>query len=361
MARTTKKETDQRLLIDISWEALLKLVILAIIIWAVLALRNILFLIFVVFIFVAAVNPTIRAMQRYLSRPIAVTFFFTILFLVILGLSYLFLPKVIEQINQLVKNFPVFLETLRPFLDSLDPGRYTQLIDTTVQNLSSNAERVGSNVVQTMIGFFGGLTTIIVGFVLSFYLLLEERNAKEFFHQIMPTDRYHAVYSTLRKISIQLGNWIRGMLGVMLVVGVLNIIAFWALGLPSPLALGIWSGLAEAIPYIGPFIGVIPGLIVAIADGELWRVVLVIVINFFVIQQLQNFYITPKIMSKAIGLSPVLVILAIMVGIELFGIIGAIIALPMAAVISVVVSEWSNLRQLWQQSPSALAQAEEEE
>lgn len=345
-----KNEEPKRLLVDISWEALLKVVIMAAAIWAVWALRSIFLLLFVVFIFVAAVHPTITRLQRYMSRQLAVTFFFTVLILILTALSYLFIPRLIEQFTQLIRNFPIFLETLRPVLESLDPNKYSQVLDDAIKNLGSSASQVSGNVVNAVANFFGGLTTLIIGLVLSFYLLLEEKNAKEFLHQVMPTDRYQAAYITLRKISAQLGAWIRGQFAVMMVVGVLNVLAYFLLGLPSPLALGIWAGLAEAIPYIGPFLGVIPGLIVAIASGEVLKVVLVIAINYFLVQQLQNFYITPKIMGKVIGISPVLIILAITVAIALFGIVGAIIALPVAAMISVIVSEWPNLQRMWVQA-----------
>lgn len=347
------KKDPQHVTFDISWHALLKLVIMAVAIWAAFTLREIIFMIFVVFIFVAAVNPTVKMLQKYMSRGIAVAFFYVLLLLVAVLLSYLFVPVFIRQVNQLSEIFPNFIASLRPLADSLEGEKYTNLIDSAIENFSGQVQNVGGNFFATIMGFFGGIATLITGFVLSFYLLLEEKNAREFFHQILPADRYQAVYSTLYKISVQLGAWVRGQLTIMLVVAVLNAITYAIIGIPSPLALGIWSGLAEAIPYIGPVLGVLPGIFLALSEESILKLVLVVVLNFFLIQQVQNFYITPKVMGKVVGLSPVLIILAIMVGISLFGVIGAVIALPVAAIISVVVSDWPNLRVLWQQPGSS--------
>ena len=343
-----EKKDKQVVSLDITWEALIKLLAVAVAVWAAFALRDIIFMVFVVFIFVAAVSPTIRSLQRHMSRPIAVALFYTILVGGAALFSYIFIPALLVQINQLGKMLPTFLDHLKPLVQSLQSAKYSNILDSAIQNASSGAQNLGDNFYSTLLTVFGGIATLVSGLVLSFYLLLEEKSAREFFHQIMPADSYQAVYNTIRKISVQLGAWIRGQLTIMLTIAILNAIAFAILGIPSPLALGIWSGAGEAIPYIGPVIGVFPGVVLALTSGSVIKVILVVAINYFVIQQIQNFYITPKIMSRVIGLSPVLIILAILVGITLFGLIGAIIALPVAAIISVVVGDWSNLRAMWQ-------------
>jgi predicted PurR-regulated permease PerM len=338
---------------DISWSTIIKILITAIAVWAFFALREILFMLFVVFIFVAAVNPTIKNLQQHMSRGLAVTLFFTLLVVAIIIISYLFLPKLITQANALAQAIPDAIDKIRPALESLKNGGAGATVNDAISNASSTLGNAGSNAFSAILGFFGGIATVVTGLVLSFYLLLEEKNAREFLYQVMPRNRFEPAYATLRKISHQMGAWIRGQLTIMLFVGVLNAIVYAIIGVPSPLPLGVWSGLAEVIPYIGPVLGVLPGIFVAINTGDILTVVLVIAINFFAIQQIQNFYITPRVMAKAVGLSPVFVILAILVGIALFGVAGAIIALPTAAIASVIIGEWQSLRQLWEEPQAA--------
>lgn len=341
---------SETVMLDISWQALYKLVAMAVLIWLALTLRDIIFMVAVVFIFVAAVNPTIRNLQQHMTRTLAVALFFTIMALVFGLISYLIIPQFISQLNGLIQQFPRLIDEVKPYIASLSSQpRFSELLDKSMQELSSGAQQVSGNFYSTVVTFFGGLFTVVTGLILSFYLLLEEKNARTFFHQVLPQHRFEPVYKTVSKISEQLGAWIRGQFTIMLIVGILNVIAFAAVGIPSPLPLGLWSGLCEAIPYIGPVIGVLPGFIVAASGGNLWQIIFVVAVNYVLIQQIQNFYITPKIMGKAVGLSPVLVILAILVGISLFGPVGAIIAIPGAAIVSVVVGEWQNLRTLWEQ------------
>jgi predicted PurR-regulated permease PerM len=336
------------LTVDISWAAILKILITAVGVWAFFAIREILFMVFVVFIFVAAVNPTIKNMQKHMSRGLAVALFFTLLVVIVTLLSYLFLPKLIDQVQALNQILPDIINKVKPALESLKSGSSNTAVNDAISNASGTLTSASGNAFNAILSFFGGLASVVTGLVLSFYLLLEEKNAREFLHQIMPRDKFEPAYAMLRKISHQLGAWIRGQLTIMLFVGVLNVVVYALIGVPSPLPLGLWSGLAEVIPYIGPVIGVLPGVFVAINSGDILSVVLVIVINFFVIQQVQNFYITPRVMAKAVGLSPVFIILAMLVGIALFGVTGAIIALPSAAIVSVIIGDWHNLKQLWE-------------
>ncbi len=338
---------------DISWSAIFKILITAVAVWAFFAVREILFMLFVVFIFVAAVNPTIKNMQKHMSRGLAVALFFTILVVAFTLLSYLFLPKLITQVNTLGEIIPDIINKLRPALESLRSGSSSSTVNDVISNASGSLGSAGSNAFSAALSFFGGLASVVTGLVLSFYLLLEEKNAREFLHQIMPRNRFEPAYAMLRKISHQMGAWIRGQLTIMLFVGLLNVIVYTIIGVSSPLPLGLWSGLMEVIPYIGPVIGVMPGVFVAINTGDILTVALVIIVNFFVIQQIQNFYITPRVMAKAVGLSPVFVILAMLVGIALFGVTGAIIALPSAAIVSVIIGDWHNLKQLWEDPETA--------
>lgn len=338
---------------DISWSAIFKILITAVAVWAFFAVREILFMLFVVFIFVAAVNPTIKNMQKHMSRGLAVALFFTILVITVTLLSYLFLPKLVTQVNALGEVIPDIINKLRPALESLRSGSSSSTVNDVISNASGSLGNAGSNAFGAILSFFGGLASVVTGLVLSFYLLLEEKNAREFLHQIMPRNRFEPAYAMLRKISHQMGAWIRGQLTIMLFVGLLNVLVYAIIGVSSPLPLGLWSGLMEVIPYIGPVIGVMPGVFVAINTGDILTVALVIIVNFFVIQQIQNFYITPRVMAKAVGLSPVFVILAMLVGIALFGVTGAIIALPSAAIVSVIIGDWHNLKQLWEDPEAA--------
>lgn len=341
------KQSQQRIILDISWEALLKVLAFVVGIWLVVLLREVLILLFAVFILVAAVNPTISRWQKHMSRFLAVLLFYAIFLGVVAVIVSVFVPSFIRQVNDLARALPEILDRLRPWLASFQTGS-SSIVDQTFAGFERSFQGISQGIVERTFVLFGGLATVFTGLVLGFYLLLEESNAREFFHQVLPHHRFEAVYNTVSKISDRMGSWVRGQVLLMLIIGASNLIVYLAVGLPSPLPLAIWAGLCEAIPYIGPLIGVLPAVIVAITTGSVLQAVLVVILGFFLIQQLEAHVVVPKVMSKAVGLSPVLVILALTVGVKLFGLIGAILAIPVAAIISVVVGEWSSLRKIWE-------------
>lgn len=332
---------------DIGWVSLLRILALGVGIWAVITLSQVIFFMIVVFIFVAAVNPTIAYLQRYMSRALAVTFFFVTLLLVLGGLLWAFVPVLVRQIGELITVYPTLFERVSPYLTESQASAYSSFVGHISTSINTTLEHLSGDVIARGTSFFGGFLTFITGLVISFYLLLEEKNAKEFFHQVLPRHRFQAVYTTVQKISEKMGYWIRGQVVLMLIIAVANFIAYLAIGLPTPLPLALWNGLCEAIPYVGPVLGVIPAFVIALVKGNFLAAALVLVAGF-VIQQLESSFIVPRVMSRAIGLSPVLVILALVTGGQLFGIFGAVIAVPAAAIISVIVQEWPRLRKLWE-------------
>ncbi len=340
-------QEPQTHIIDISWTALFKVLGLAAGLWLVVTLREIFLIMVMVFIFVAAVNPLVSRFEKRMSRPLAVTLFYAIVLAVLALISYSFVPLLTRQLNDLTHNLPTIVENVRPLIGGLQVGD-TSLFDQVVSSVTSGLNNFSKILYDNTVSFVGALVTIVTTLVISFYILLEEKNAKQFFTQVLPRHRFEAVYETVRKIADRMGSWLRGQAILMLIIGAANLLVYLLIGLQSPLPLAIWAGLCEAIPYVGPYLGLLPALIVAISTGSILQVVLVIVLGLVVIQVLEGNILVPKVMGKAVGLSPVLVILSLLAGFKLFGVAGAVLGIPAAAAIAVIVEEWPNLRKLWE-------------
>lgn len=339
----------QRVVVDISWEALLRVLALAVGIWAVFLLREILIMLFVVFIFVAAATPTINRLGKHMSRPLAVTLFYVLMLAVVVGIFSALVPQLVHQINELVKSLPFIIDKVRAFSQNVHEGSAAaKVLDQVSSGLTSTLDTFSSGLLDTTITFFSNLAVVVTALAIGFYLLLEEKNARDFFNQLLPQHRYEAVYITVSKIAERMGGWVRGQLLLMVLIGLADLIIYAVIGLPSPLPLAIWAGLCEVIPYVGPILGVLPALIVALTTGSILQAVLVFGLGFILVQQLEAHVVVPRVMGRAVGLSPVLVILAILAGGKLFGLFGALIAIPAAAIVSVVVHEWPQLRKIWE-------------
>lgn len=311
--------------------------------WLLYVTRDILVLLFMVIIIVAALSPTVDRWAKYLSRPGAVVAIFLLVFAIIALVFSLILPPFIQQLRDFSLNLPLYADQLSrsdnpAFLDSL-----VTLVKENLNAVSSQLSNIGSNILSKTAGVISGVVAVITIILLSFYLLIEEDGVRKMYRGILP-DEWHAPFSEItRKIAIKLGAWLRGQLILMGVVGLLTTLGLLVIGHPYALTLGIWSGVTEVIPIVGPWIGAVPGVIVGLTESPLQAFLALVV--YLIVQQLENSVLVPKIMGKAVGLNPFVVIVAILVGGKLYGLMGVLLSVPLAAAISVIVDDWAVIRQ----------------
>jgi predicted PurR-regulated permease PerM len=333
--------TPHRTIIEISWMSLFRIIALLAALVLIVALREVLLMLVAVFIAVAAINPTIVSWQRYMNRTLAVTLFYILFAGVVAVITLQIVPTFFSQLQQLAANSDQVAENIQRYVGT---GSVGQTVASSVQRQLAS---FSPTILQTTVGALGRIATVVAGIVISFYLLLEEKNAKDFFAQILPRNRYKPVYEITNKISERLGRWLRGQVTLMLIIGAIDYVVYLIFRLPTPLPLAAWAGLTELIPLIGPIIGVIPAVLITISQhGLVAGIILALVVGGGV-QLLENHFLVPRIMGRAVGVSPVLVLISVLVGGTLFGMGGALLAIPIAAVISVIIDEWELFEQLF--------------
>lgn len=333
----------QWFILDISMRSILKVFGVLLGIWFLYAIRDIVLLFFIVVIVVVALSPIIDKWQRHMSRPLAVTLIFVILIAAISLIVSLLVPPLVNQITELTYSLPSYAYDIQLFISRLNGSSAdtASFVQQAVQAVSRQLSSVSSNIVNATIGVIGGIFTFFTVAVLSFYLLLEEQGIRKMVLSFLPIDHKVDVVNALNKVGAKLGSWLRGQLLLMLIIGVVTAIWVSTLGLPYALALGLWAGLTEVIPFLGPIIGGIPIIIIALLDSPLKAIVAVVIL--VLVQQVESNFIVPKVMQRSVGLSPVIVILALLIGGKLFGITGTILSIPVAATISVIIQEWPKL------------------
>jgi predicted PurR-regulated permease PerM len=183
---------------------------------------------------------------------------------------------------------------------------------------------------------------IIVPFI-TFFLLKDGRTIKKALIQLVPNRYFEMSLSLLHKTGLQLGRYIRGQLLVSSIVGTLSIIGLYTLGIPYFFIIGAIAGMANMIPYFGPIVGSIPGVLVAIMEKGTMEAVIGVIIVFALVHLLDNILISPIIVSRSVHLHPLLVIIVIIIGSNVAGIVGMLVAVPVFAVLQVIVKEiiWS--------------------
>lgn len=309
-------------------QVIFALVILAIV-WAVIQLRGILVAIFIAYILMAALIPLVNLLTKHrfpkiLAVLIPYVSIILLIFLLVVPLIQMFVPEVQSFLTRL----PLYLDqSANLFGFRIDGQAVQDYISREVASLGRNAFTVTSRV------FSGVFTTISVMFI-SFYFLMYHEDFKRWLAGFFHKDSREQVIDTLKQVDDKLGAWVRGQLTLSFSIGFMTWAALSLLGVPYALPLAVIAGALEILPTLGPTIAAIPAVIVALTISP--GLALTVGIVYIVIQQLENTLLVPKIMQRAVGFNPVVVIISIMIGSSLMGVVGALLSIPFLSFILIL-------------------------
>lgn len=307
-------------------------------------IRDILLIVFVSVIIAAAINGPVSWLQnRRVPRLLGVVFIYLLLFLLFALVITLIFPSLAEQIKQLTTILPDFTEKLGVGFEEIRERFGVEgNLESILRRVSQGLSQATSNVFGTIVNVFGGLFSAVVVLVISFYLAVQERGVKRFLVSLTPNEHQRYVADLIERIQKKIGGWLRGQLLLMAIVGFLIFLGLYFLGIKYALTLALLAGLLEIIPYIGPVFAAIPAIILAFFQSPF--LALLVIILFIVVQQLENYLIVPQVMRKAVGLSPIIVIVTMLIGAKLAGILGIILAVPLTAAIAEVFKDIQEAR-----------------
>ena len=328
--------------IEISLSTIIKTIVAIGLVWLFFIIRDVLILFFLVLVLVAALSPLVDKLSTKIPRQLVVAILGLILIGILIGAGYLFIPPLVSEVKQLAINLPIISSKLGPVYRSIQT--YLGSYQESLLNLSSQINGLASGIFSTTIGLVSGIFAFLMVVVLAFYMLVDKKMINDYFYNFFAPEKREKVADILGKISVKMGQWLGGHLLLMLIIGTLDGIALMILGVPYALILAIWGGLTEIIPYLGPWLGIIPAVIIAFTISPLTA--LFVAIAFIIIQQLESVLIAPKVIGNAVGLSPVIIILSLLAGAKLGGLLGVLVAVPVAATISVLIIEWPEIKQL---------------
>ncbi|HYI25677.1 MAG TPA: AI-2E family transporter [Thermomicrobiales bacterium] len=321
--------------------AVLSVVALA---WTVVQIRSILFLLVLGIIFAAAIEPLVYRLRRAgLRRGQSILLVYAAILVILGGTIYLMVPHLVKQFDALDAAIPGMFDNLRQQALSSDhamirrTGYQTLLrIESTYLRIRNSPEINQDQAVVAATSVLGIFFTIVSLLIVAFYWMTERATIKRVMLGLIPLRQRARAHEIWDEIEYRIGGWTRGQLLLMFIIGISSGIAYWAMELPFWLALAIWAGITEAIPYIGPFIGGATAALVALTDSPekaLWVVIFAVVL-----QQVEGAVLVPRVMKNAVGMSPLTVVLAVLIGNALAGLVGSLLAIPIGAAIQVLVS-----------------------
>lgn len=287
--------------------------------------------------------PAVGALEaRGLSRPLAILAVYLGLGLAAAALILQVLPGALREWQRLARDLPAYGAQARAALDALqarfrDAGLPQGLragLDQTLARLQQRADGLMATAVGNLLLYLEWLGYLALAPILAFYLLRDLEAFKAAFARLLP-DRWRGpVLGLLRDIDGVLAGFVRGQVLLAAAVGTLAGLACHLLGLRFAFLLGLWAALTEMIPYVGPLLGAVPAVVVALAQSPVRA--LQVAAAFALIQQLENAVLGPRLLGAHVGLHPLVVLLAVLAGGYLFGVPGLVLAVPAAGVARVV-------------------------
>ena len=322
--------------IVVSIKTVLFTVALFVVLFIVVKLGPILALLLIAALFVLALEPSVQFLMRQtlfdrpIPRAIAVPVAFTLAVIVILLVLTVGLPPVITQAQRLIANL-LSASGRIPGLETTSIAKVFELVSTVAPNFSE----LSGNVVAVTVSFFSNILTVVSVLIIALYMSMDWENIKHRFFNALPVDAQPEVKNVLAEIEVSVGHWFRGQITLMVIVGFASFIGLLVLGIDYPLALGLISGLLEIVPMLGPLVSAVLAAVVGFSISPLKG--LAAVALFILIQQVENNILVPKVMQKVSGFSPLVILLALLVGSNFFGVVGAIVAVPVTMILFIVI------------------------
>jgi predicted PurR-regulated permease PerM len=306
-------------------------------------IREVLVLLYVSALFAVVLTPAVRFTSQLRIRrwqPFKGSAVF-ILLLVVAGaltaFGFLALPPVISDMQGLSREMPARLPALLERLGNLPLAQHLDTADLS-SRLQGFVSQAATYLVFSIGGWADTVLDVIMGFILTIYFILEGDQAYLWFLSFFPHGHRERLDATLRRTEVRMGKWLLGQGSLMLILGVASTIVFLSLHVRYAYALGVLTGLLNIIPVLGAAFCIALALLVAAIDS--WGRVLGIAIFYLIYLQIENSYLTPRIMKNRVGLPGLAILVALILGSTLAGVLGAMVSVPTAVLVAVLLDEY---------------------
>ena len=339
---------DRSINVSITAGTVFKIVIILVGAWLLFVLRHIVLDVVTAIVIASAIEPgVISLVRKKIPRVLAVLSIYVVLFSLFFGLFYFFLPSILEDLALFLAALPTYLESFTR-VGAFDT--YASILGVpapsaiSVVDLTANIRGVFDisgtfgNAFGAVTRIFGGVFSFVLIIVFSFYFAVIETGVDDFLHVISPKKYQKYVLDLWRRSQRKIGLWMQGQLILALVVGVLVYLGLTLLGVKHALLLAVLAAVFEIIPVFGPALAAVPAILIGFVDGGVTTGIAVFIL-YVILQQFENHLIYPLVVTRVVGVPPLLIILALIVGAELAGFLGILLSVPAAAVIQELVRD----------------------
>lgn len=333
--------TDSRIFnVQITTSTILKVIALLFLGYLLYRIKDLLFILLVAIVIASFVDAIARALKKYkIPRTVSVIMVFIIMLLALAAIIYAIIPTLFNELTNALKALsqiipedklpaiidPNIISNIDAFINNIGTDASSAEVATNTGNIISGISGAFFATIQT---FFGSLANLVLIFVLSFYLSIQEKGIEGFLRLIMPIKYEEYVIGLWNRSSRKIALWIRGQMMLALSIAIVTFIVLSVLDIPYALILSLLTLVCEMIPF-GMIFATIPSVLVALSFGGL-QLGLIVLLFYFLLQQLEGYVLVPLINRSITGISPLMVILSILIGARLAGFWGLILAMPVA-------------------------------
>src|SRR3989344_1161066 len=312
--------------------------------------RDVIVILFFAIIIASAVGPFANWLEsKKFPRLLGVLLLYLAFFGLVVFLLSLIVPFIAVELGQLTQALPDFVSNLSGALEKAQQttsSRYFDFfgeIQNTLDSFSQFLIAYSQSAFGLIINVFGGILSFVAIIIISFYLSVKRRGVIGFISSVMPEKYESYVIGLWKRAEFKVGRWLQGQLLLALSVGLMVFVGLSLLNVKYALLLGIVAMVLEIVPIVGPVLAAIPGLVLAFSQSPTLGVW--VLVFYVAVQQIESHILTPLILGKTLGLNPVTVILALLIGGKVAGIIGILIAVPVAVVIVEILDDLAKQKE----------------
>jgi len=324
----------------LSWGALWRVFFMLLFGTVIFIARDVFIALFLAIVIAAALDRPVSALEKKrVPRILGTLIIYLICILALASLIYSVVPAILAETSTLLHNFRSVSSKISNFIN---PETILE-IDAGLRELTNFFFGATSNLIDISSKFLGGVIFTASVFVFSFYLTVGRDGVERFLITILPTSYENRALDLYARVRRKIGKWLMGQLILSAIVGTAVFLGLWILGVRYSLLLGFLAAIMELVPYVGPiFTGSLAVLIGLTTSAKLAVFILIL---FIIIQQLENHVFVPAVMSMTTALNPVIILVAILIGAKIFGIVGLILAVPIAVLLQEIIEDWSEAKQ----------------
>jgi len=336
---------EKKFNIEISTNSIIKVLIVLFLLWVLYLIKDVVAILFFAVLLVSILEPIVTSLTRHkIPKIIAVLLIYLVLLAIFSLIVVLLIPPVTDQIDQLINSFPQYWSEISQEFSDLSRffSQYgiSQSIESSLEFLKAQLSGSTGGIFSKVGNLVSGIVSVFIILIITFYLLVEERAIKKILRSLVPGEYLPYSYQLVNRIQEKLGLWLRAQLILGLIIFILVYICLLTLGVKYALVLAIIAGLLEFIPYLGPFIAGFIAVVLTFFQSPITA--LLVLILYILIQAAENHIFVPNIMKRAVGLNPVISIVALLIGGKLAGLVGIILAIPLVTALSVVAEDFLN-------------------